>query len=321
MTQDGVSTTRRPSWNRRRSRRKRSLSDGAPVSLGLERSRVALKRARPIQDRIGDRGQMRVDPLEVPDDVQMKRAGFDARGLAGAQALQMPLGAPKLHLAKLLLPRQKLGRGLQFLIDEHGQRKTHRLHQPGMHLLQLPKSFFGELQLLSDLLGGELHQVLVDDVADMLEIGGEGDDVDGPLAVLVVQLAARQPGQIELDRLMQGVDDIVRRFDFLPQNVVVVLENAKRVGEHLLDGVADAQRLPCGHGDGDARRVQQRLVQMPRPLLLPGRFLRVRQKAFDQSRHRTDEGDEAEAERQVEQQMSVDDQAGRGRRRRPGDAA
>ena len=44
----------------------------------------------------------------------------------------------------------------------------------------LLRALAGELQLALDLLGGQLAQVLVDDVADMLEVGGEGDDLHGP---------------------------------------------------------------------------------------------------------------------------------------------
>ena len=81
------------------------------------------------------------------------------------------------------------------------------------------------MQPVADLLGRKLHQVLVDDVADMLEIGGERDDVDGAPAVLVVELAARETREVELDRLVQLVDVVVRRLDLAAQLVVVLLED------------------------------------------------------------------------------------------------
>jgi hypothetical protein len=51
-----------------------------------------------------------------------------------------------------------------------------------------------------DLLLGELDQVLVDDVADMLEIGGEGDDLHAaPAAGLAQHLFAAELRQVDLD--------------------------------------------------------------------------------------------------------------------------
>ena len=47
----------------------------------------------------------------------------------------------------------------------------------------------GEDKLVLDLLGRELHQVLVDDVADMLEICIEGKDLDIATAFLFGQFA------------------------------------------------------------------------------------------------------------------------------------
>ena len=66
-----------------------------------------------------------------------------------------------------------------------------------------------------DLLGGELHQVLVDDVADMLEVGGEGQDLDVALAFLLAELGARGLDQVELDRLVELVDRVVGGLDRL----------------------------------------------------------------------------------------------------------
>jgi len=43
------------------------------------------------------------------------------------------------------------------------------------------------------LLAGELHQILVDDVADMLEVGGEGDDVGGTPSFRLIEAGARYP--------------------------------------------------------------------------------------------------------------------------------
>ena len=70
-------------------------------------------------------------------------------------------------------------------------------------------------------MAGELHQVLVDDVADMLEVGGEGQDLDVALAVLLAELGARGLDEVELDRLVEPVDRVVGGFDRLHRPGIV----------------------------------------------------------------------------------------------------
>src|SRR5690606_41743320 len=60
--------------------------------------------------------------------------------------------------------------------DEDVEREPQIVHQPRMHAADLLQPLGRELQPVADLLVGELHQVLVDDVADMLEICGESDE-------------------------------------------------------------------------------------------------------------------------------------------------
>ena len=57
-------------------------------------------------------------------------------------------------------------------------------------------------------------KILVDDVADVLEVDGEGDDLHGAVALALVEAAARQLGHVELDGLVELVDDVVHARDF-----------------------------------------------------------------------------------------------------------
>src|SRR3546814_6523628 len=54
--------------------------------------------------------------------------------------------------------------------------------------LQLRHALGREGGVVLDLLAGQLHQVLVDDVADVLEVGGEVEDLHAAPALLRVQL-------------------------------------------------------------------------------------------------------------------------------------
>src|SRR5436190_18746205 len=88
---------------------------------GLARQPALPELAGLLQDRIGDRGQVRVDALEVAQDIEVQRAGLDALDAAASQALQMPLGSGALALAELHLLLQELARHLD--VAGHEQRE------------------------------------------------------------------------------------------------------------------------------------------------------------------------------------------------------
>ena len=76
---------------------------------------------------------------------------------------------------------------------EHVEGKPHVVHHAGMEVADFLQAFGREGVAVLDLLGGQFHQVLVDDVADMLEIGREGDDLDIALAFLVASSRTSRP--------------------------------------------------------------------------------------------------------------------------------
>lgn len=78
--------------------------------------------ARLLEDGIGDRGQMRVDALQVAQDVEMQGARLDALDPPAPEPLQMPLGGGALALAELHLLLQKLARHLDVAPHEERQR-------------------------------------------------------------------------------------------------------------------------------------------------------------------------------------------------------
>ena len=64
-----------------------------------------------------------------------------------------------------------------------------------------------------DLLGCEIHQILVDDVADVLEIDREGNDFHCAIAVAIIQAVAGHSRDVELHRLIEAVDGVVHAAD------------------------------------------------------------------------------------------------------------
>ena len=97
-----------------------------------------------------------------------------------------------------------------------------------------------------DLLVLDVGDDPLDDVADLLHVDREGDDVGPAPALLLLQRLARDLRQVELDRRVQLVDDVVHLAQPLGEDAVVGLEHRQHAGQHLLDDVADAQRLARG---------------------------------------------------------------------------
>ena len=79
---------------------------------------------------------------------------------------------------------------------------------------EFSRSLFREFVLVFDLLGGEFHQVLVDDIADVFEVDCKGDDFRGAPAVPIIKAATGYLRYVELYRLVQSIDDVVHARDF-----------------------------------------------------------------------------------------------------------
>jgi len=99
-----------------------------------------------------------------------------------AQPVEMALGGGKLGVAQ----RGFLGQQLAGLVDvarhEDAERDPKRIHRALVEGGQLLGALGRELEPALDLLGRKLAQILVDDIADMLEVDGEGDDLHCPLS-------------------------------------------------------------------------------------------------------------------------------------------
>ena len=121
-----------------------------------------------------------------------------------------------------------------------------------------------ELEPALDLLGCELAQILVDDIADMLEVDGEGDDLHRPLSLALVEAAAGELCDIELDRLIEAVDAVVHLRDLIDQRPVVGHHRRHHLAQHDFDVIAHMQGLAGGIGQGERGRLQRAFVEIAR---------------------------------------------------------
>src|SRR5260221_5424961 len=79
---------------------------------------------------------------------------------------------------------KKLARDLDVARDESAESELEVVQDTAMEGLQVGCTFRREFQLVLDLLGCEFHQILVDDIADMLKVDVEGDDLHRASAAL-----------------------------------------------------------------------------------------------------------------------------------------
>jgi hypothetical protein len=79
-----------------------------------------------------------------------------------------------------------------------------------------------KLRPLLDLLVLDVDQHALDDVADLLHVDGEADDVGPAAAFFLGQRLARDLGQVVLDRRIELVDGVVHLAQFFGQLEVVV---------------------------------------------------------------------------------------------------
>src|SRR6185437_8763904 len=173
------------SWSASARRRRRRfvghVAGRKHIACRLEPRRLQL--AGSFEHRVRDRADMRVDAFQVAQDVEMKRARLDALGAALAQAREMIVGGDALGLAHRHLLLDEPARDLGVARDEDAERELEVIGDAAMEGLELGRALAREFELAPDLLRRQLHQVHLDDVADMLEIDGEGDDLHGAAAV------------------------------------------------------------------------------------------------------------------------------------------
>src|SRR5579883_806054 len=264
-----------------------------------------------FQDRIGDRRQMAVDALQIADDVHMDRAGLDRLGPALAQAGEMAVGGLRLGFADRRLLGHQPARKVEVTRGEDVERQAQILQHARMEGPELGHAFGRKGVAVLDLLACQFHQVLVDDIADMLEVGGEGQDLDVAPAFLLAEIRARDLDQVELDRFVQPVDGVVGLLDRLHRLGVAALEDLDGLAQHVGDPVAEIERLARRTGQRLGRRVEHVGIEMARLAGIFGGRLR-RQQATAQGGQRIDQGQEDDGSDDAERRVEIDRHARRG---------
>src|SRR5918996_1334541 len=205
------------------------------------------------------------DALEVRQDVEVDLGGLQRFGQPRSQPAQVRLaqlplaGAHERPLVEHLLGEHPVVGG------EGGDRPLEVLDDQAVELLDLGPAGLREPAPLIILLAGELHQVLVDDVADVLEVPDEGDHPDLLAGEVGAHGLAAETGQEELDLALEEVDLVVALLDVFDHPQIVGLERAERIPQHALHHVGHPQRLAVGLPERQRGLVEGPLVEIPRP--------------------------------------------------------
>src|SRR2546428_5706774 len=158
-----------------------------------------------LQDGEDQRGHVRADALEIREHVEMDLRRFERPREAQAKPAQM-------RLAQLALALPQDRTLVQHLLGQRaivgGERRDGALQVLRHHAVELEDlgpAGVGEPERAIELLSRELHQVLVDDVADVLEIADHGDERDLLLREIGPHRGAVEARQEELDLALEEV--------------------------------------------------------------------------------------------------------------------
>ena len=130
-------------------------------------------------------------------------------------------------------------------------------------------------------LGGDRHQIVLHNVAGVLEVGDKSEDLRQPAIVVIIERIGIEIGQIDLDRPVEAVEHVVEplcRGDAFP---VALIDRIKRAAKHCFENVGHAQRLSRCPGQGDCRAFAGKVVEIDR-LRGIGRYRTRRQQPYQQ---------------------------------------
>src|SRR5437870_408414 len=194
-----------------------------------------------LKDRDRERRDMRADALQVRQDVEVDLRRLDGLGEARPQPIEVRLAQVALALPDHRALVEDLLRQSAVVRGEGGDGPLEVLPDDRVELLDLHPARVGEPSSLVELLPRELHQVLVDDVADVLEIPDEGDQRDLFAREVRAHRLATEPGEEELDLPLEEVDLVVTPRDVLQELLVVAREDHRHVAERSEEHTSELQ--------------------------------------------------------------------------------
>src|SRR5581483_12516132 len=119
---------------------------------------------------MGDRGYMRFDPLQVREDVEVNGAAFDRLGDSQVKSMKMRSPERPFSLVQPPFISDDRFRSFQILGFECGNGEGEIVRNRLMEFVQLPDAGIRKSDAGIDLLSGQVDEIDVDDVADILKV-------------------------------------------------------------------------------------------------------------------------------------------------------
>ena len=188
-------------------------------------------------------------------------------------------------------------------VQEHAHRQAQVGHQAGVQFVDLFHASFRELPAFLDLLVLNVDEHAFDDVANLLHVDGEADDVRPPAAFAFVQGLARNLGHVVLDGGVQLIHLIIEFAQVFGQLLVIGADDLVQPQQHGLHHIGLVQRFARSAGNGQRGRGQRRWIQMPGAAACCGLRVCHREQALHGTRHRACEPDAHQPHHRVECQV------------------
>jgi hypothetical protein len=244
----------------------------------------------------------------APDQVQMQRRSFDAsRGVVG-EPRQMIVRVAQFQRTELILAGEQLLRAFQVAVEKHTQPKLQVSQQSRMQIFDFGHPRNRKMQVVPDLLVRHVDQDALDDVARVLHVDRELDDVGPAFAFPFVQRLAADLGQVQFDRRIKIVDHVVHLAQPFRELQVIGAQHRQHAVEHDLNDVAQAQRFARRAAHRQRGRLQCggiEILGLARGIL---RFVAGKH-ALGEPRNRPYRAEKHDRQCEIEPQMKVNDLA------------
>src|ERR1700676_1049447 len=144
----------------------------APTQRGVLET-AGLERSRALEHGVGSRTQVRVHTLEIAQNVQIQRVRLDRLRRSFPQAREVALRGRKFLLAQLRFCSDQLTGNVHIARHENSDREPQAIDDLPVKIDQISLALLRERDAAPDFLGREVHQILVNDVADVLQVDRE----------------------------------------------------------------------------------------------------------------------------------------------------
>src|SRR3990172_3823048 len=291
----------------------RTASTTSEQGRSLSAAQLALPAAH---DGFGQVAHVPVHAAEEGEEVEVHAGGLERLAQSLVESRDVLLLQLRLDVAQLGAVAEHLAGDLLVTSGESDQREIEVLADLAVEVADLRPALAGEGKSARHLPAGEPEDVPVHEVARVLDVVREADELHLAIGLLAGHRLLPEPRQVEADLPVQDVHLVVSTLDVARQVEVALLVAPQAVLHHVRHDVGHAHELALGVAERERGALDRARVEVARSeaLLLAGRQVEAR----DEARGEPDEGEEGERRDDVEDGVRIGDLARHVGRRRGG---